>query len=134
LLAQKLAAQLDTPTQARAASAHTQLVGGADFAALAGQLSDDAATKGNGGQYTNTAITSASTDVPPAVVRALASLSIGQTSDVIQAGSTLEIVKLLANDNGKFKAAHISFNLKDAATYLAPLKKAHPTHTFIKVQ
>lgn len=134
LLAQKIVAKLDTFTQARAANVLTQVKGGGDFGALATQLSDDAATKATAGQYPNLAITTASTDVPPAVVAALQKLQVGQTSGVVQAGSTLEIVKLLANDNGKLKAAHISFKLQDVSIYLAPLEKAHPAHAYIKIQ
>lgn len=133
LLAQKVAAKLDTATQARAQSALSQIAAGADFGTLAAQVSDDTATKAAGGQYANTAITSASTDVPPTVVLALQKLQVGQTSGIIQAGSTLEIVKLLGNDNGKLKAAHISFTIKDISTYLAPYEKAHPSHRYIKV-
>ncbi len=134
LLAQKLVAKLDTSTQARAASALAQVQSGGDFGTLATQLSDDVATKATAGQYPNVAITSSSTDVPPAVVAALQKLQVGQTSGVVQAGSTLEIVKLLANDGGKLKAAHISFKLSDISIYLAPLEKAHPSHAYIKVQ
>lgn len=134
LLAQKVAAKLDTAAQAKAASVAAQAQDGTDFGALASQFSDDTATKGNGGQYADTAITAASTDVPPAVVRVLQKLNVGQVSDVIPAGSTLEVVKLLANDSGKLKAAHISIKLQDIATYLAPYEKAHPSHAYIKVQ
>jgi len=134
LLAQKVAAKLDTATQARAASVLKQLQSGADFGAMAAQNSDDTATKGNGGQYADTAITLASTDVPLQVVEALQRLQVGQISGVIQAGNTLEIVKLLANDNGQMKAAHISFNLTSIDTYVAAYQKTHPVHTYITVK
>lgn len=133
LLAQKVAAALDTTAQAKANAAMAQLKNGADFAALAGKVSEDDATKTKGGEYANQAITSASTDVPPAVVRALQKLKPGQYSTVVQAGSTLEIVKLLENNDGKMKAAHISFNVRDISDFLAPLKKAHPPHYYIKI-
>lgn len=134
LLAQKLVAKLDTAAQARAASVLAKVKAGADFGTLASQFSDDAASKANGGQYADTTITTASTDVPPAVVQTLQTMQVGQTSGVIQAGSTLEIVKLLANTNGKLKAAHISFNLQPLSTYLAPYEKQHPPHVFIPVK
>ena len=81
-----------------------------------------------------TAPGTASTDVPPAVVRALQTMQVGQVYGVIEAGDTLEIVKLLANDNGKLKAAHISFKLTPIAEYVARYQKTHPVHRFIKVQ
>lgn len=132
LLAQDVAAKLDTATQARAASVLGQLQSGADFAALVTQNSD-AADKANGGQYADGAITAASTDVPPAVVRQLLKMKVGQTYGVIQAGQTLEIVKLLGSSDGKMQAAHISFSLTPIDTYVNQYKKTHPTHTYMKV-
>lgn len=134
LLAQKVAAVLDTDAQSRASAALKQVQSGVDFATVAGQVSEDEATKGAGGQYANTAITAASSDVAPAVVQALLRLQPGQTSAVIDAGSTLEIVKLQANTGGKLQASHISFKLKDISTYIAPLKRSSPAHHYISVQ
>jgi len=133
LLSQKVAATLDTKTRARAQQVLAQVQAGTDFGTLATQYSD-AADKANGGQYGNTAITTASTDVPPEVVRALQNLQVGQTSLVIQAGNTLEIVKLLGNDNGKLKAAHISFNVTPIDTYVQAYQKTHPLHMYINVK
>jgi hypothetical protein len=134
LLAQNVAAKLDTATQAKANDVAMQLKGGTDFGTLAAQYSNDTATKAAAGQYVDTAITIASTDVPPQVVQALKTLQVGQTSGIIQAGSTLEIVKLLGNDNGKLKAAHISFNLVPINTYVTQYQKDHPSHVYISVK
>ncbi len=133
LLAEKVAATLDTATQTRATGVLAQLQGGADFATLATQNSD-ATDKATGGQYADTTITPASTDVPPAVVRQLQTMQVGQVSGVIEAGNTLEIVKLTANSDGKMQAAHISFNLTPVSTYVAQYEKTHPNHAYIKVQ
>jgi hypothetical protein len=132
LLAQKVANKLDVTTHSKAASVLSQLQGGADFATVA-KANSDAPDKENGGQFADQAITSASTDVPPAVVRELQNMQVNQTSSVIEAGSTLEIVKLLANDNGKFKAAHISFGLTPIDHYVGDYKKNHPQHVYIKI-
>lgn len=132
LLAQKVAAKLDTVAQAQAASALKQLQGGANFATVASQVSD-APDKTNSGQYADTSITAASTDVPPAVVRQLQTMQVGGVSGIIEAGTTLEIVKLLANNDGKMEAAHISFNITPIATYVNQYEKTHPEHVFIKV-
>lgn len=134
LLAQKVASKLDTSTHNRAETALSRLHGGADFGQLAAEVSDDATTKGNGGQYADTAITVSSTTVPPQVVQALAHMQVGQVSGIIDTGNTLEIVKLLANNGGKYQAAHISFRLQSIDTYLAPLKKQHPPHVYISVK
>jgi len=132
LLAQKVAAKLDTTTEARAASVLKQVQGGADFATLSQQYSDNS-DKAGGGQYADTAITMASTDVPAAVVRQLQVMQVGQVSGVIEAGTTLEIVKLTASNNGKMQASHISFNLTPISTYVARYEKIHPSHAYIKV-
>ncbi|HUB93499.1 MAG TPA: peptidylprolyl isomerase, partial [Verrucomicrobiae bacterium] len=118
LLAQKVAAKLDTAAQAQATSVLRQLQGGANFATLAQQYSN-APDKVNGGQYADTSITVASTDVPSAVVRQLQTMQVGQVSGVIEAGATLEIVKLTANNAGKMQASHISFNLTPISAYVA---------------
>jgi len=133
LLAQKVAAKLDVAAQSKASGVAAQLQGAADFATLAKQYSD-AADKANGGQYADTAITAASTDVPPAVVRQLQTMSVGQVSGVVEAGNTLEIVKLTANNGGKLQAAHISFNITPISTYVAQYEKTHPSHTYIKIK
>jgi parvulin-like peptidyl-prolyl isomerase len=133
LLAQKVAATLDTAAQAKAKAALVQVQGGADFAAMVNQYSD-AVDKANGGQYGDASISEASTDVPPAVVRALEKLQVGQTSGVIQAGNTLEIVKLTGAAAGKMQAAHISINVTPIQTYVDQYAKVHPTHHYIKVQ
>jgi hypothetical protein len=132
LLAQKVAAKLDTATQAKASTVLQQLRSGADFNTLVTQ-SSDAADKANAGQYADTAITSASTSVPAAVVRELERMKVGDVSDVVQAGDSLEIVKLTADNNGKLTAAHISFKLQPIDTYVSKYKKTHPQHTYIKV-
>ncbi len=132
LLAQKVAAALDTAAQARANSILAQVQSGTDFGTLAVQNSD-ASDKASNGQYADGAITLASTDVPAAVARQLQTMQVGQTSGVIQAGNTFEIVKLLADNNGKLQAAHISVNITPIATYVAQYQKAHSSHVFIKV-
>ena len=133
LLTQKVASTLDTTAQSRAAAALKQLQGGVNFATLASQVSD-APDKTNGGQYADTSITASSTDVPPAVVRQLQSMQVGQVSDIIEAGTTLEIVKLLANNDGKMEAAHISFNITPMSAYVSQYEKTHPSHVFIKLR
>lgn len=134
LLAQKLVSKLDTATHGRAQAVQQQLQAGADFATLAGQMSDDVATKGNGGKYADTALTATSNDVPPQVLQALLKLQPGQISGIIDTGTSLEIAKVLAVNDGKVEAAHISFHFSSLNTYLDPYKKQHPTTTYISVK
>jgi len=134
LLAQKVASVLDTDARTRANSVAGQVEAGTDFGALAKQYSEDLATKDNGGQYADTTITPASTDVPPAVVQLLQNMSPGQVSGVVWAGNSFEIVKLISITDGKITAAHISFTITPVNTYITQYQKTHPRHAYIKVQ
>jgi hypothetical protein len=130
LLEQKVIARLDTHTNKRAQDALQQLNGGADFATLAGQISDDSTTKGNGGEY-GSLINRSSRDIPPAAIQAMFSLSAGQYSAVINTGYSLEIVKTLEVNGDKVRGAHIVFNFDDIDTYLKSQKAQHPTRYFL---
>lgn len=132
LLAQKVVAKLDVDTNAKAQSALNELKGGKDFGQLAGSVSDDAATRANGGQYGGL-IERSSREIPPEVTNELFKLQPGQTSGIINTGYTLEIVKLIDLQGNKAHAAHIQFNLKDIQTFIGPLKIKQPPHNYIKV-
>ena len=131
LLAQKVVQTLDTGTNARAQEALAKLRAGADFAAIAKEYSSDPTAPQNGGEYP-TSLDENSRDIPPQVLKALQGLQPGQFSDVISTGSTLEIVKLISNDGGKLKAAHITFQLQQLAKYVDPLKSQAKPKYFIK--
>ncbi|MEO6761677.1 MAG: peptidylprolyl isomerase [Candidatus Saccharimonadales bacterium] len=134
LLSQKLVSKLDTTAHSKATSVEQQLKSGADFAVLATKYSDDLATAKNGGQFANEAITVGSTDVPPRLLGVLTSLQAGQVSSPVDIGSGLEIVKIISNDGGKIKAAHIYIQFKSLESYLKPARAAHPAHIFISVK
>lgn len=126
LLEQKVIAKLDTATTKRANDAYDQLKGGADFATLASKVSDDAATKGNGGEYGFT-IDRSSRDVSPQAVDELYKTPVGQFTQVINSGYYLEIDKVLEVNGDKLRAAHITFNFEDIEKYLEPIQKSQPT-------
>lgn len=137
ILAEKVVAKLDTATQKRAESALTQLKKGADFSKLAKKVSDDQSSKARGGEYGFT-VTQTNPNVPPEVIQALFNMKKGQVSQVILASSvgdrnspSLEIVKLLKRSGSSVSAQHISFNLKDISTYIAPLKKQQPPTIYV---
>ncbi|PID30735.1 hypothetical protein CSA80_04250 [Candidatus Saccharibacteria bacterium] len=134
LLAQKVASKLDTKAYAKAQNILLQLRDGADFAALAAQNSEDAATKDKGGQYNDTAITIKSKEVPIQVVRELEKLQPGGVSDIIVTSTAFEIVKLLSNENGKYKAAHIKIPFASIEKFIQPLEKKNPPKKFIDVK
>lgn len=137
ILAEKVAAKLDTADSQRANSILAQLKAGTDFATLAKQASDDPAAKDNGGDY-GFPITKTNPNVPPEVVDALFGLKAGQLSGVILAspvlagqGPSLQIVKLTAVSGDSVTAQHIIINLKDASAYVKPLQAQKPAHTYV---
>lgn len=130
ILAEKVVAKLDTETTNRAANALAQLKGGADFAALAKEVSDDG-SKSNGGDY-GFGITKNNPNIPPQVVAELFRLKAGQFSGVINTGTTLEIVKLIQTDGTTVSAQHIVFKLKDINYFVDQYKAKHPAKAYIK--
>ena len=134
LLAQKVAATLDTAASAKTKTVLAQVKSGGDFAALAAQYSDDTATKTNGGQYADTAITVSSTSVHPIIVEQLQKMKVGDVSDILTTPTAFEIVKLLADDGGKYKAAHIEIKFRPVTDFTAPLAKKQPSQRFITVE
>ncbi|HEY5442701.1 MAG TPA: SurA N-terminal domain-containing protein [Candidatus Saccharimonadales bacterium] len=133
LLTQAVVAKLDTATAQRAQATLKQLQGGADFATLAGQVSEDPTTKGNGGQYAS-ALTLNDPQVPPAVTAVLFNLKPGQISGVINAGYTLNIAKLLDRSGSTLHGAHMQFNFQPVTTYTKPFQAKQPPHYYIKLK
>ena len=132
LLQQAVVAKLDTAANVNAQSALNQLTSGSDFAAVAKQMSDDAATAPNGGQYA-AAITLNDQNVPPALTAELFKLKPNQVSTIINTGYTLDIVKVIDASGTSVHAAHIQFTLKDITTYVKPLQAKQPARQFIKL-
>lgn len=130
MLAQKVVATLDTKAQQRAKTVHDQLVAGADFGDLAMKNSDDHTTGPDGGRY-GFAITRTNRDVPPAVLNEMFRLKAGETSDVINAGSSLEIVKVFETNGTEVQAGHIGFAFQPLSTYVDPVQKQSPAHKYI---
>ncbi len=132
LLVQKVVAALDVAANDRAKLALGDLKSGADFVAIVLKYSDDQATKGSGGDY-GQLVDKSNRDIPPQVTNELFKLSPGQTSDIINTGFTLEIVKNIENQGDKIHAAHIVIKLKDINTFLNELKSKQHSSTYIKV-
>lgn len=121
LLAQKVVSVLDSSTHDRANQALVELQRGVDFATLAKQISDDASTRQNGGDY-GILVSQSNTDIAPQVVAELFQLHPGQYSGVINTGYSLEIVKVLDVQGSQVRAAHIAFNFQPITTYTNPLE------------
>lgn len=131
ILAEKVVAKLDTADTKRANDALVQIKAGTDFTNLAKQISDDQATKPNGGDY-GFGITKTNPNIAPGVIEALFKLKPGEVSGVINAGTTLEIVKVTSNDGTAVTAQHISLNLQDINVYINQLKAKKPAHAYVK--
>jgi hypothetical protein len=132
LLQQAVVAKLDTATNQRAQAALGQLEQGADFGKLAKQVSEDASTKANGGQYA-APIAANDRSLPPALTAQIAKLKKGQVSGIINTGYALEIVKVISSDKGSVTAAHIQFRFKPITDYTKQLQEPQPVHEYIIV-
>lgn len=132
LLAQKVAATLDTDTTTRANNALQELKGGADFAAVAKKYSDDTNTKDNGGEF-GFQIDKANRDLAAQTTDALFKLKPGQTSEIVNIGYALEIVKTLDNTGDRVRGAHILFNFKDISDYINDQKEKKPARLYLKL-
>lgn len=131
MLALAVVAKLDTTTNARAKAALKQLQGGADFAKLATQISDDSATRTNGGQFAS-AVKINDSQIPPGVTAEIFKLKPGQISGIVNTGYTLDIVKTLDKSGSSAHAAHIQFNFAPIAKYVKPLQDKQPPRYYIK--
>jgi len=137
ILAEKVAAALDSSAQGKAAAVVAQAKAGADFSALAKQYSDDPTAQTNGGDY-GFAISKTNPNVPPEVVDALFNLQNGQVSDEILAspvlasqGPSLQVVKITGISGNTVTAQHIVINLKNISGAIKALEKQHPSHDYI---
>jgi hypothetical protein len=132
LLAQKVVATLDNETNARAQAALNELKGGADFAAIAKKYSDDPATKENGGDM-GTLVDRTNRELSAQATDALFKLQPGQYSEIINTGSSLEIVKNIEANGDKIHAARIVFTFADVNQYLNDIKDQQKARVYIRL-
>jgi len=130
ILAQKVVSALDTQTHQRADDVLVQLKAGGDFAQLAAKYSDDTATAATGGDY-GVAIAKTNRDLPPVVINELFKMQPNAISDVVNAGVSLEILKLKDTNGTEVHAAHIGFAVKSLDTYVKPLSDKQKPHKYI---
>lgn len=133
LLTAKVLQSLDTGTQSRAESAMAEIKAGKDFAAVAKQYSDDAATKDKGGEL-GFLVSRTDRNVPAQTIDALYKLQPGQVSDIVNIGYGLEIVKNLGVQDDKIKAARIFFSYQDINNFLNDYREEQKAQTYIKLQ
>lgn len=130
MLAQKVVSAMDTDTHVRAQNVIDQLNRGADFGELAKQLSEDAGTKGNGGDY-GFSIDKNNRDLPPQVIGELFKLQAGQVSGIIETPIGLELLKVREVEGNTVRASHILLQFKPISTYVDPLKAKQKPRQFI---
>ncbi|MET1033168.1 MAG: peptidylprolyl isomerase [Candidatus Saccharimonadales bacterium] len=130
MLAQKVVSVLDTATLARANEVWGRLQQGQDFAAVAKEVSDDLASKNNGGDY-GFAINPSDRNLSPQVIDTLFKLQPGEVSKVVNTGTSLEIIRLKQKDGDKLQASHIVFNFKPIDTYVGPLREKNKPKLFV---
>lgn len=130
ILEEKVVTAMDTSTKNRANAALVAIRGGQDFAAAAGQYSDDLATKATGGDIG--LVSQSNRDLSPQAVTALFKLKPGEVSGVVNTGSSLVILKNIETSGDKIHAAQIVFNYKDITTYINDLKAKQAARAYIK--
>lgn len=137
ILAEKVAAALDTKTNQRANAALAQIKSGADFVTLAKEVSDDPTAKATGGDY-GFPISKTNPNLPPAVINALFNMKAGDVSGVVLAspvlasqGPSLQIVKLTAINGNSLTALHMVFNLQGTDGAVNQLKIQKPVHNYV---
>lgn len=132
ILSEKLIDKLDTSARERANAALVELKAGADFATVANNYTDDANTKGKGGEIPFL-IDEQDRNVPSQMTSQLFALQPGQYSDIFSVGYGLEIVKNLENKDGKIKAAYILFNYKSIENFINAEKEKSPATIYLKL-
>lgn len=132
ILAQKLAAKIDTETPNRAATALSEIRGGADFAAVAKKYSDDDKTKDTSGEF-GYSIARTDRNLSAQTTDALFKLQPGQVSDVVNTGYALEILKNIESQGDKIRGAHILFTFRDLAGPINDLKAKEKARLYISL-
>lgn len=129
LLEQKVVSALDTATHEQANKALADIQAGKPF----DQVAAEAVQSGSNvtaGVYES--VDSASRDLSPITTDALFKLQPGETSDIINTGYSLQILKNLETGaDGKIKAAYINFEFKDINSYINDLKDKEKARQFI---
>lgn len=131
LLEQKVISLLDQATHQRASQALTELRGGADFTATVAKYSQDEPSKAGGGEF-GFPVDRANRELSPATTEALFKLKVGDISDIVDTGYSLEILKALETNGTTVRGAHIVFNFAPVSNYINDQKDKHPARTFIK--
>jgi hypothetical protein len=130
LLRQKVSAKLDTIARKKAEDALKLLQSGTDFAKLAGDISEDAPTKGSGGDAGP--VSKNATD-PSGLIATANSLQPGQISSLIEGVDGFYIIKLLETNQDEVRFAKILVKYNYLDQKIAELKDQGKISEYIKV-
>lgn len=131
LLKRKVSFAVDTAAKTQADALHTQLAGGADFAAVAKASSDDVATKSTGGDV---GILPIDNQDPHGLIAAAKNLQPNQLSQVITGADGYYIIKLIEKTDATIRYAQIKVSLHTFDDQFVALQKANKIHEYIKLE
>ncbi|MCA9347466.1 SurA N-terminal domain-containing protein [Candidatus Saccharibacteria bacterium] len=132
ILTSKVMAVVDIDTRSDANKALDELKNGGDFTALAAKYSDDTSTKNSGGEVPGYLDPKDRNSISEEVAT-LAVLKPGETSDIINIGYGLEIIKILEDKDGKYRYARILFSFEPIDDALNEIKSQEKTTVYIKL-
>jgi hypothetical protein len=130
ILAQKVAATLDTETTGQAEAALAEIKAGKKFSDVAKKYSEDQRTKNSGGELPRL-VERTDRDLSAKTTDALFKLKKGQVSEIIHTGYALEILKNIDIEGNKIRAAHILFQFKDISEYINDFKDQKPARLYV---
>jgi hypothetical protein len=130
LLRRKVAIKIDEPARRKANQILDKLNGGADFAAVAKESSDDDITKNIGG---DAGVVNVTDEDPDGLIIAANKLEPGKHSGVIETKNGYYIVKLLEKKDGQVHFARILVSLRELDDRLEDLRKKNKVAEYIGV-
>ncbi|GHU08247.1 hypothetical protein FACS189431_4170 [Alphaproteobacteria bacterium] len=122
---------IDDAARERVNEAKRRLNIGEDFAAVAGQVSDDDVTKARGGDAGVVSVDNVDRDGLIAVAR---TLNIGQISDIIEGVDAFYIIKLTEKTDTTVKYSMIKINLGEFSKRFEQLKTDGKITEYIEIQ
>lgn len=132
ILQQNVVAKLDKNTSRLANNLYNQLTKGADFANLASKYSQDKSTSSSGGQYPMT-INQNNSNISPVIINELYKLKVGQVSQPVNTGYSLDILKLDSTSSTGITASHIQLNFQPISNFIKLIQKKYSKSLYIKV-
>jgi hypothetical protein len=133
ILEQKVIRALDPAVEEKATEALQRINNGEDFATVASEVSEDPATKEQGGEFGF--VSKSNRNVPQQTVDTLFNLEEGGVSDIMitsyGGGYALSIIKHIETNNDEVSGAHIVFPLQTVDEALNDFKEQRPYRLYM---